>query len=72
MNRPEKKFSTPTPEVGKQLRYCERLDDELFLIRMSPVDLMQLGSKVYFPEAPESTEKTKGKTKSNKSKKYSG
>lgn len=43
-----KKFSTTPPEIGKQLVSCERLDDKLLLIKRSPVDLMQLGSKMCF------------------------
>lgn len=52
-----KYFSPATPEVGKQPHFCKRLVDKLFLIKTSLVDLMQLCSKMYSPEAPKSTEK---------------
>ena len=72
MNRPEKVLDNNSGEwkTAAFLR-TSYVDDELFLIKTSPVDLMQLGSKMYFPDAPESTER-KSKRKSNKSKKYSG
>lgn len=41
------------------------VDNKLFLIKTSPVDLMQLGSKMYFLEAPESTEKNEKKSQTN-------
>lgn len=52
-----KYFSPATPEVGKQLHFYKRLADKLFVIKTSLVDLMQLSSKMYSPEAPKSTEK---------------
>lgn len=60
MNRPEKVLNNNSggwkTAAFLQTSY---VDDELLLIKTSPVDLMQLGlKKVYFPEAPESTEKT--------------
>ena len=64
-----KDFSPATPEVGKQPHFCKRLVDKLFLIKTSPVDLMQLSSKMYSPEAPKSTEKNDKEKKSNKLKK---
>lgn len=58
MNRPEKVLNNNSggwkTDAFLQTSY---VDDELFLIKTSPVDLMQLGLSVCIsPEAPESTE----------------
>lgn len=57
-----KKFSTTTsPGIEKQPCFCEMsyINDKLFVIKTSPVDLMQLGSKMYFPESTEKNVKEK-------------
>lgn len=70
-----KMFSATTPETGKQLCFCKHLnvEDKLFLIKMSLVDLLQLSPEMFVLVAPELTQKIKKKnSQTNANPKNSG